>query len=488
MSKKVVSGKNDRLFFLLLVSNCLFLIYYVLLACYSRFHFDDIEMMGMVNRMSLSEFVEYMYLYRSGRFVAYGCNWLIYKTVLLLDDHRFFPVFILILGYGACWMSLKHFVKKTDRRFFFMLMVFAYNIYVFTNLDNAQYTWLCAMIGYLTVPLSILFLLTINQPILKWYNWLLLVMITPLLGTKESYTPLLLFFMLVNTVYYLKKYDWHISSAWNAKPVRRMALLASIMVILLLVVIVAPGNYVRMNGFEMEEYSQPLSLPVFLLGMGKSVVVFFYFIFYNLPYYCILAVLFVYAGKKFGKTTYSAKAFGGIVLVYCLFVVITAIPNAFLFRGFGYKRGYTSLVFMTILFISIIAYMHGSSIASKKDNRTVVPFLGVLAVSMAVLYHIVIDTPTVVNYADCYDERMARLEELQEHNNNDVVYVDLLPIPYTTNIKYDIYKLIGRRKNPRPVLYYVPDQPNRPTVIGTFLKDLYHFDYDIILNVAENEL
>jgi len=81
--KKVVTDKTN---ILLLLLNLLFFTYYVLLAFYSRPHYDDLHFLWKLKQMSIGEYVSDMYFSRSGRFVGYFLNGLVFKTILYFGE------------------------------------------------------------------------------------------------------------------------------------------------------------------------------------------------------------------------------------------------------------------------------------------------------------------------------------------------------------------------------------------------------------------
>ena len=467
---------------LLSLTNLLCLTYFVILAFYGRYHFDDIEMLGMTKRMSLGEFVSFFYQYRSGRFVSYGINWIIYKFIILGGLPWIPPIFFYIAGIAMSWFAISPYFSNTKNpNLLFLSVVFAYNIYILTNLDFPQFTWLCAISGFITFPAVLLFLSLLNKDKLNWYHYLILSLLIVLLGSKESFTPLLLLIMLCNGLYYWKISGWSIQSTWSFPQARRIVITTLPLIVLLVVTIIAPGNFVRLGGQEMAEYETNRSIIHCIIGEAKALTMLTYFLVFNIPYYVILAIVFLYSGslQSSPRPILTRRLFFGIIIAFLGYMVISAIPQAFLFGGFGYKRNYTHVICATVFVIAGISYL----IAQKKSCEHIgwLSFVCLFLVCAAVTYHITIDTPTVRSYSREYDERIAYLTGLQEQGNKDDVYIQPLHLPYTTNIKYDVFKLIGRSKNDRPVLYYVPDQLQHPRALGGFMKDYYGFDFNIIL-------
>src|SRR5690606_9794590 len=60
-----------------------------------------------------------------------------------------------------------------------------------------------------------------------------------------------------------------------------------------MVVIVAPGNYVRLS---MDEFVSPNGIAGYLNAYADAIGMFFYYLIFYMPYYFILGLLFAYAG------------------------------------------------------------------------------------------------------------------------------------------------------------------------------------------------
>ena len=88
---------NKNFNYLLLGLNTLFLIYYVMLAVYFRPHYDDLHFLWKMREMSISEYVSDMYFSRSGRFVAYALNGVVFSAINYIQIYWIFPVFFWLI-------------------------------------------------------------------------------------------------------------------------------------------------------------------------------------------------------------------------------------------------------------------------------------------------------------------------------------------------------------------------------------------------------
>ena len=150
--------KNQIIIALLIAVNVLFVVYFLVLAWFSRFHYDDLHFLWKLKEMSIGEFVSDMYVYRSGRFVAYALNGVVFKTILLIGEHRFLPILFGAVGFFSFWIVAKSLLKSISRKLVFLSVLFAFNLSVLTNIDFAVFNWLCAMSYYWLTPLMLLLL------------------------------------------------------------------------------------------------------------------------------------------------------------------------------------------------------------------------------------------------------------------------------------------------------------------------------------------
>ena len=150
----MIKSKNQTLILLLASINLMFIVYYVILAIYSRPHYDDLHFLWKMREMSIYDYVMDMYYSRSGRFVAYAINGLVFKTINTVGAHWFFPIVFWCIGVG---LSIYSVCKLSKIKFSFIvanLVALFYNIFVLTNIDFAVFNWLCALSYFRNLSLS----------------------------------------------------------------------------------------------------------------------------------------------------------------------------------------------------------------------------------------------------------------------------------------------------------------------------------------------
>jgi len=436
---------------------------------------------------SIGDFVGATYFSVSGRFASYFNIAVISKTIILLNEHRFFPILFWFVGVSMCFYVAKSVFKTSAFIVLLNSVLFFYNLYVLTNIDFAVFNWLCAMDYYLSAPVLLLLLYLVNNQTLNWKHWIILVfLVVAIGGSQESFTPIALAALFFNGLYYFNVHHFKFVVFFNDKRSRQIIVAGILMLICFVIVLVAPGNYHRM---EMTEFVRPTNLSAYLFGFTKSISTLYYFMLFNVPYYIILAILSMYLGIRSRQSTIhlniNHKSFVLIsILVYSVYILFSVFPGVFLWSGFGIQRIYTHVVFFTMLFISIHAFLYGyfKETFTNKKYVTVSLKIGVAIMCVIMSFNLYNDTISARNYAQSVDNRIASLQQLNKNGVKGVVIVKPLSVPYTIDIKYNLLKIIGKKQNQKPLLYYISDTDISPNEYNNHLRRVYGFNFDIILS------
>ena len=95
--------------------------------------------------------------------------------------------------------------------------------------------------------------------------------------------------------------------------------------------------------------------------------------------------------------------------------------------------------------------------------------------------NIIQDGKSAYRYATSVDNRIENLELLQKQGLKEVVEVAPIEVPITTDPKYFIFNMLGKKSNPQPVLYYISDTDTVPNEYAFHLQRVYLFDFLIKL-------
>ena len=478
--------KNQIIIALLIAVNVLFVVYFLVLAWFSRFHYDDLHFLWKLKEMSIGEYVSDMYVYRSGRFVAYALNGVVFKTILLIGEHRFLPILFGAVGFFSFWIVAKSLLKSISRKLVFLSVLFAFNLSVLTNIDFAVFNWLCAMSYYWLTPLMLLLLHLIVKQKLTIVEWVFFIFISVFLGGgQEAFTPIVMISIFSYALVVFRNEAFSLKNSLVKPQFQKSIISLIILLVCLIVVIVAPGNYARMAA---DEFSSPQNVMEFIVGIAKAVGMFSYYQIFYIPYYLILALIFCYigfvsknSGQLLGMSYRKLMMIANVV--FLIYLLISVLPSVYLWNGFGIQRNYTHVVFMLVVFISFQAFIFGYFKIRSKHNvkLTAGVMIGLVVMIGIMTNNIIQDGKSANRYATSVDNRIEYLELLQKQGVKEVVEVAPIEVPITTDPKYFIFNMLGKKSNPQPVLYYISDTDTVPNEYAFHLQRVYRFDFLIKL-------
>lgn len=463
----------------LVLLNTLFLVYWGILAFYSQLHYDDLHFIWAMREMSLLEYVKEMYYYQSGRFVPVAMNGIKSLITDALGFHQLWPMFYYALGLGVCWLVVKDSKVPVSRFGQFMGMCFFYNLYVLTNIDFPVFFWLCAMGYYLSFPVACLLLKYLNVEKLNWWQWLIVVLIMLLIGGGgETFSPIVLLLMFVNGMYLWHSKAWVVKDTWAMPQVKRIVWVAVVILVLFTIVVVAPGNYSRME--DTSQFVHPLGIRGWLKAVTNAVVMFLYFMAFYIPYYLIAFVLSFYVGSKsdIQLTMTKRKVVLMLSIGFVVYLIVSSLPNVYLYNGFGIQRTYTSTVFVMLLVVFSIGFVLGLGKPSKWSGQ--VSIFGLMALALIMIVNIYNDAPTAKRYGRAVDERIEKLCSLRDNGQTGTVMVDPLPLPYTEDVKHFVMTRLGK-DTPKTMLYYTSETDTIPNEYECHLKRVLNLDFDFVL-------
>ena len=463
----------------LAVLNMLFLVYWIVLAYYSRLHFDDLQFLWQTREMSVFEYVKYVYHTRSGRFVGYALNGVVTMITDTVGFHQLWAVFYYALGLGVCWLVVKDATIRVSKVALFLGMCFVYNLYILTNIDFPLFFWLCAMPYYLQMPMVLLLLKYLNKERLDRWQWTALLVIAVMIGGgNEAFTPVVLLLMLVCGLYWWQSKGWKVNETWKLPQIRRIVWVAVFLLVLFAIVVAAPGNYKRMS--DTTQFVHPVGIAGWIRACGEAVGMFLYFMAFYIPYYLIAFALAYYVGGKANVELpmTKSKMVGGLLLFWVFYLMVSSLPNVYLYGGFGIQRTYTHIVLALLVVVMAIGFIIGTDKKSDRSGWCAVAGLALLVVVMCI--NISNDTPTAREYAKAVDKRIDFLCSLKDKGQKETVEVAPLPTPYTEDPKHLLWRLLGKEKT-KSVLYYVSDTDTQPNKYVYHMRRVFDLDFDFVL-------
>ena len=470
----------------LVVANVLFLAYWGILAFYSRLQNDDLHFLWVIRDTSIFDYTKNVYLATSGRFVGYLVNGLVLKVTNVVGFHQLWTLVYYVAGIGLCWFSVRDISLHVSRIGLFMGICFLYNLYILTNIDFPVFFWLCAMMYYLSFPMTCLLLKYLNLNSLNWRQVSVFVLLILLLGgVNETFTPLVLLLMLICGLYWWHKKEWKVKETWALPQVKRIVWTALALLVLWGIAIAAPGNYVRLEeGMAGEGFVHPIGLLDWIKSLARVMAMFFYFMAFYIPYYMVAFVLAYYVGTKSNYILPASKFKLLMILAvgFIVYLAISCLPDVYLYCNFRLQRNYTHAVFVWLLVVTIAGFVCGHNRSSWAPGKLAI--VGVLILTVITCVNIINDAPTAKRYGKEFDERMEYLCESRDQGQKETVIVKPLPIPYTEDVKHFVLNKLGK-DTPRTVLYYVSDAERVPNMYMNNIKHVLGLDFDFVLPPEE---
>jgi hypothetical protein len=468
---------NNRFILILLVLvNILFLIYFTLLAVYGRLHYDDYHFLWKLRDMSIPEYINELYFRQTGRFVAVFTNGVVFKTILLTGFHQFIPVLFWISGVLLIWLTFSIIFKNQSRFLLLNLAALFYHIYVISNIDFPVFYWLCALSYYLLFPSLIALIAIINKPDLNWKHYLLIAILTVFIGgTQETFAPLAMFLLFVNGLIILKYHQFDFLVTFRDIKFKTIITLMIVIAVLLVVVVIAPGNYVRMG---LEEFVRPSSIGEYTVAVSKAIATFSYFQLFYLPYYLILLAVMT-ALLKMPVHLPLKRFFPYAIIIFILYVLLTVLPFAYLWNDFGIQRNYTQLVMASMFMLVYAGFVY---LKRFEKLMKILAVSGLIILTAIMLFNLFYDIPAAREYALSVDERAEKVLALKNSNQTGEYAVEPIKIPYTTDVKYHVSKYVLKKESPVPLLYYYSDTDSIPNEYAEHYSRVYDLDFLIKLD------
>ena len=471
---------------LLLATNIAFLVYFVVLAIYARPHYDDLHFMWKMQEMSIFDYVKDMYFSRSGRFGAYFLNGVVFSIINVVGVSWFFPLLFIALGILICCYVATKALPKANSFWLCNGVMLFYFVYLLTNIDFAVVYWLCAMGYYLKFPMALLLLYFINKRQLSIWQWIILILAAITVGAgNEAFSPLMLVLLFINGMYYLYNNHYDFRKTFSDVRVKKMCLTASIIIVLMIIVIVAPGNYARMS--DTTQFHRPTSIVEWIKGLVHAGATYHYFLLFYISYYCVLMALSYLLGVKAKVNNWFSDILDKkqyviivMILLYAIYVFCSILPSVFLYGNFGIQRNYTHIVFMTMLTLCTIGFLFGYWKPNVEKMAKYLSLIGLITLFSITIINCNIDFPIAQSYAESVDNRIAYCNEKQIDGYNGVLEVSPLATTSTVDVKFIVFRMLGSTTS-KPSLYYTSENVEAFDEYSDHMKRLYKWDFDIVV-------
>lgn len=474
--------KSKNFNYLFLGLNTLFIIYFFILSIFNRPHYDDLNFLCKMREMSIKEYVLDMYFSRSGRFIAYAINGIVFSLINYIKFYWVFPIFFWLLGVILSVYGILKLANLKQNFEHINLIILIYNVFVLTNIDFATFNWLCALSYYILAPAMLSLIALLLKEKSNFRQMFSIIFLSIFIGGgHEAFTPIVLIVVLTIIIYILYKNNFSFLNTLNSLIFKKSVMAFVIMFALLLIVLLAPGNYKRL---EMDEFKSPDGFLNYIKGFSQAITMFFYYLFFYLPYYLIIAFIAAYSLKVETNLVLikASKNINKFILIYVIYLMLSIFPSVYLWGGFGIQRNYTHLVYISILFF---IYFFICLIIKFKDyfenKLQLFSLVGLIVLSVIIIINIFLDFKIAKTYADAVDKRVELALNRKKILSTTPLIVKPLPAPYTVDTKYILLKLIGKKSNPKPLLYYVSDVAAFSGEYNEHFKNYYQLNFDLVL-------
>ena len=207
---------------------------------------------------------------------------------------------------------------------------------------------------------------------------------------------------------------------------------------------------------------------------------------FYIPYYSVaFSIAYYFGGKKeYGFSVRKSRILVLLMLGFFAFLVISSLPNVYLYNGFGLMRPYTTVVLALLITIVAIGYVLG--MGRKQLFAGWCSLVGVCGLVVIMCINVAKDFPTAKTYGKAVDERIEHLCDLRDKGQKGIVTVAPLPIPYTEDVKHFVLTKFGK-DTPKTYLYYISDVGQKPNEYMYHMKRWLNLDFDFVVTEKDSE-
>ena len=419
----------DKYWKLLLVANVTYLLYVIILSYFNMPVSDDWVFFNSVDEKGIWEFQKEIYMTWQGRFSMF------FMTSVYLYIYKLFGTvfFVSILNYSvgviSIYLLLKLFIPKLEVLKKLIVSLLAINIVLVSSMSYHTFFWICASSYYLISFLTVILAYLILKKGYSIMDIILIIVFSILIsGSAEHYVPMV---MLSGGIYYI----YLVKSSLRGKGDIKKKLLLSLIILFVgfVIMVIAPGNYVRISVFE-----RPDTIISWCFAIVKSYALLFPALVPSIIEMSIVFIPSILIGKElkcrgikmnviFDKRS-MLVTFIGLIIIYMIGILPGTCATATLapLRAFSYFSVIGVLFFMYWGIALGYSYRVEGYMGLKGMNSAIIVFSILFFIYS--IGKIVTDFPRVLDYKESLDERKAYIEEKRAVNNDGQPYLFLSPL------------------------------------------------------------
>lgn len=470
--------------------------YLLMLGWYNTLSLDDYGFAVDMRSHTPFSWMKQMYLTWQGRFSGFFVSGLIFD----LFGNGFYlwiwTILHLLLGYVVVWLYMKNVVKIKDMCISIGISILLTNITICSVFEISTFYWLCCA-GYFLVIYATLLLIYIlfYARRREWVRYIVAILCALYVsGSAENYTPLVLLVLGLVWLYSIIK-DTK-SSSFGVAFQRHLLLfiVCAILGIGFLVMVLAPGNEVRLNkGGQTAGFMHQFAFVPFVKKVVIANFVFGLRLLSRGLYVLGVFPIAMWLGRWMqehnvvidAESIWKRVIFATVSLAIFIFIAVTACVY-----GIGYypplrAMGFVLFVVMAwVLYCGILVGYRYSEQLNKCINCCLLICL-CLWIGYG-CYYTIKEQPAAKHYYEYIQDRDTQIQQLAATGNTSSVNIPQLTLPYWPNSYSYVRNFVNRCVGSKQVVRenYFPymtsdlcDNPNDFKNNG--LKLYYNADFDL---------
>jgi hypothetical protein len=411
----------------LLTANIFALFYLLFLGYHNNLLLDDYGLIISVKERGFAVIKE-MYSNWMGRFGYFTISCFLLKIAYPLNNLLLLTILQLLIGYGCFYLLIRLIFSQLSKSFILLISVTAVHLAILGLLEFCTFYWICASPYVTLVPITALLIYGTFNTKLNIYITVSLILISSFIvgGGLETYSPLVALCLGIVFLYRLIKNGW--KSVFHQRLDRQLIASLLLLGIFCLLMIIAPGNNVRMSA---DSPSQATGL-FLILSTGSALFKFLFAIGSKLLYFIAAFPLFYWIGYRLQQKNialsckYANKKYFIIsCFLLLIFLYIGLLPQIYVYAGFLIPslRPYSYTSFVMIAFFGYWGVLFGYKQHHKKIVVITV-FASCLYITGVSAWRMSDDFHSAGTYHKEIENRRLQLLKLKEEGYSGIAYIE----------------------------------------------------------------
>jgi hypothetical protein len=328
---------------------------------------------------------------------------------------------------------LFHFLfQQINKGFIFLISVTTVHLTILGLLEFCTFYWVCASPYVTLIPITALLIYAIFNTKLNIYITAPLILISSFImgGGLETYTPLLILCLGIVFLYRLTKNGW--KSIFNQRLDRQLIAALFLLSIFCLIMILAPGNKVRMDAAS----PMPATGLTLIVKTGTALIKFLFAVGSKLLYFIAAFPLFYWIGYLLQRKKvvlfckYANKKYFIISCILLLFFLyVGLLPQIYVYCGYLIPslRPYSYTSFVMIAFFG-----YWGVFAGYKQHHKKILFTTVLVSCLCIIgvssWRMSRDFHSVIAYHEAIEKNHEQMLKLKKEGYEGIAYIEPIRI------------------------------------------------------------